>query len=107
MSRKRTSPPNTRDQAVLIKEAWENIGGGETIGGVTLPQVETALGEFDAVERTIIDLQDQLTSARNQRKDRRYELWTLVKRARIGAKAQYGDDSDEYERFGGTRISEQ
>ncbi|GAB4579416.1 MAG: hypothetical protein Fur0022_21540 [Anaerolineales bacterium] len=33
-------------------------------------------------------------------------LWNLVKRARSGAKAQHGDDSDEYEPFGGTRLSE-
>jgi hypothetical protein len=33
-------------------------------------------------------------------------LWSLVKRARAGAKAKHGDDSDEYERFGGTRLSE-
>ena len=36
----------------------------------------------------------------------RYALWNEVKRARAGAKAKHGDDSGEYERFGGTRISE-
>ena len=51
-------------------------------------------------------LNDQLTSARNDRDAARLALWNLVKRARSGAKAQYGDDSDEYERFGGTRLSE-
>ncbi len=50
--------------------------------------------------------EDQLAAARDEPKDTRYALWDKVKRARSGAKAKHGDNSGEYERFGGTRISE-
>ncbi len=57
-------------------------------------------------EAKIRQFEDQLMAARDEHKDTRYALWNEVKRARAGAKAKHGDDSGEYERFGGTRISE-
>jgi hypothetical protein len=33
-------------------------------------------------------------------------LWDKVKRVRKGVKANYGDDSSQYEMVGGTRTSE-
>ncbi len=90
------SPSNTKAQALQVREAWANIGPDMTYGDLTL-------AEFQA---GIADVQDQLTNARNTFHARRNALWTMVKRARAGAKARHGDDSDEYERFGGTRMSE-
>jgi hypothetical protein len=77
-----------------------------TYGDLNLADVEAALAAVDAVDATIGTPEDQLTAARNERKAKRYALWDLVKRARAGAKAKHGDNSSEYERFGGTRISE-
>jgi hypothetical protein len=33
-------------------------------------------------------------------------MWDKVKRVRAGVKANYGDDSSQYEMVGGTRLSE-
>jgi hypothetical protein len=33
-------------------------------------------------------------------------MWDKVKRVRAGVKANYGDDSQQYEMVGGTRMSE-
>ena len=100
------SPTDTKDQANQIRDAWQNMGNTEVYGGVTFTELATAITSFEAVETTLRSLEDQLTSARNSRDASRLALWTLVKRTRAGAKAQKGDDSDEYERFGGTRLSE-
>lgn len=100
------SPTDTREQAVQIKEAWTNMGSTVTYGGMTLTELETTIARLDSLASSIAQLEDRLTSARNEYQSTRYALWNLVKRARAGAKANYGDDSDEYQRFGGTRISD-
>ncbi len=102
----KTGPANTREQALQIREAWTNTDASAAYGGLTLADLQAAVAALEAVEITIANLEDQLTGARNERHARRYVLWDLIKRARAGVKAQHGDDSDEYERFGGTRLSE-
>lgn len=106
MADKQSSPTNTREQAVNIKQAWTNIGTNGTYGDIELAELEAIIARFDASESTVRQLEDQLVSARNTLASERHTLWELVKRVRMGAKAKYGDDSNEYERFGGTRISE-
>ncbi len=106
MADTRFSPPDTKEQATKIKEAWTNIGATSTYGDMTLAEFTAALTAFEAAETRIKSLEDQLTSARNEIVEVRYGLWDKVKRARSGAKSKHGDDSDEYERFGGTRMSE-
>lgn len=101
-----TSPSDTKYQATHIRDAWQNMGNTEVFGGITYAEFTAALTAFEARELEIGKLEDQLTSARNSLHASRLALWNLVKRARAAAKAQYGDDSDQYERFGGTRLSE-
>jgi hypothetical protein len=89
-----------------IKEAWTNIGQNTTCGDLTLAELQASITDLETAETVIARLQDLLTNARNELKDKRYTTWNLVKRVRAGAKAKHGDDSDEYERFGGTRLSD-
>ena len=100
------SPPNTQQQAEQIIEAWKNIGNEQELGGLTLKDLKDSLEKFQRTEIAIKNTQDRLTSLRNARMADRHALWELVKRARMVVKGQFGDDSDEYERFGGTRLSE-
>ena len=106
MANKQYSPSNVKVQATQIQQAWTNIGAEATYGDLSLVEFNAAMSAVEQVETTITNLEDQLTNARNLRKAKRYDLWTSVKRARNGAKSKHGDDSDEYERFGGTRLSE-
>lgn len=68
--------------------------------------LQTTLNELNAIETELKRLEDLMTNARNQRKAKRREVWELVMQARTAVKANYGPDSSEYERFGGTRMSE-
>ncbi len=102
----KTGPTNTREQALQIQEAWINTDASAIYGGLTLADFQAGIAALETVEMTITSLQDQLTGTRNERHAKRHALWELIKRARAGVKATHGDDSDEYERFGGTRMSE-
>ena len=100
------SPTDTQEQAEQIIEAWKNIGNEHIFGELTLKDMKDSLDELEQMEMAIRNTQDRLTSLRNARLEKRRNLWDLVKRVRSVVKGQFGDDSDEYERFGGTRISE-
>jgi hypothetical protein len=106
MADKETSPADTREQATRIKQAWTNLDAAKTYGGISMTEFSEAIAQLDAVTASIQQLEDQLRSARNKHRSARHDLWNLVKRTRTGALAQHGEDSDEYERFGGTRESE-
>ena len=99
------SPTNTREQAIEIREAWKNIDPGR-VYGIALRDLKDGIEALDEVEVRIARLEAQLTDARNMRYERRYAVWDMVKRARRATQAQHGDDSSEYEMFGGTRMSE-
>ena len=51
-------------------------------------------------------LETQLTDIRKQRDALHGSIWDKIKRVRNGVKANYGDDSSQYEMVGGTRLSE-
>jgi hypothetical protein len=58
------------------------------------------------LDTQIASHEQQLSTARTQRDATYSTLWEKVKRVRAGAKANYGDDSTQYEMVGGTRMSE-
>jgi len=76
------------------------------LGGYSLADLTTQITTLQSEETAKIAAEDALTSARNKVKDERHNLWEILKRIRTGVKSQFGDDSDEYERVGGTRMSE-
>ncbi len=106
MTDRKSSPSDTKAQALKIKEAWTNMGPTSTYGDITLTDYTAAITALETTEAHIKNLEDQLAGARNACQDQRYNLWLLVKRVRDGAKSKYGDDSDAYKRFGGTRMSD-
>ncbi|MCB8943188.1 MAG: hypothetical protein H6658_05490 [Ardenticatenaceae bacterium] len=106
MADKRRSPTDTRDQAIQIREAWTALDATRSYGSYDLADLQTALANLDSAEANVANLEAQLTQARNARIEERHTLWEIVKRVRAGAKADHGDDSSEYEMFGGTRMSE-
>jgi hypothetical protein len=60
---------------------------------------QAALDELDGIRRSLMAKVNAKDAAiRKLRED--------IKRLRLGVKAEYGDNSDEYEKVGGTRASE-
>ena len=57
------------------------------------------LDELDSIRRSLSGKVNAKDAAMQKIKDD-------LKRLKLGVKAEYGDDSDEYEKVGGTRSSE-
>ena len=67
--------------------------------GKEADKTQAELDELDSIRRML--------SAKINAKDASVrKLREGIKRLRLGVKAEYGDDSDEYEKVGGTRASE-
>jgi hypothetical protein len=58
------------------------------------------------MEAEIRRLEKQLADKRDQRDILYNRLWDESKRILAGVKANYGDDSQQYEMVGGTRMSD-
>ena len=105
MSRK-NYPFNVLDQARTIVNAWNQIGTEIPLGISSLDSMVEKVNAANALVAQMESLELQLTNLRNQRDELYTDLWDNVKRVRFGVRANYGDDSTEYEMFGGTRLSE-
>ena len=75
-------------------------------GSPGVDELKSRIDVLEAQVAKIAALRAQLTDAMNVRNHMAYELNDTVKRIRALVKAQFGDDSSEYEMVGRTRLSE-
>lgn len=99
-------PFNVLEQARTIINAWNQIGTEITLGNSSLDAMVEKVNAANTLAAQMQSLELQLTNLRNQRDELYTEVWDNVKRVRFGVRANYGDDSTEYEMVGGTRLSE-
>jgi hypothetical protein len=76
------------------------------LGDVTREQFKTILTTFVVARATANDLRTQLTAAVNAVNDQMRRINDICVRGRAGARAQFGQDSTQYDQLGGTRKSE-
>jgi len=99
-------PTDVVEQAQSVLDAWNQINAKMTFGDLNASMLAGDLKEAAPIESQIVTLETQLTNLRNQRDAVYRAMWDKVKRVRAGIKANYGDDSSQYEMVGGTRMSE-
>jgi hypothetical protein len=99
-------PANVLDQAQSVLEGWQQIADDKTYGGVSLEIMTADMAQSNQVLQQIGRIEAQLVDLRNQRDDLLDKVWDDIKRARNGIKAEYGDDSSQYQLVGGTRTSD-
>jgi uncharacterized alpha-E superfamily protein len=99
-------PTDVLEQAQSVLDAINQIDGNMTIGTVTNELLSADITQANQLASQMNALEAQLTDMRNQREALHTELWDKLKRVRNGVKANYGDDSSQYEMVGGTRRSE-
>lgn len=87
-------------------EGWQQIDSELTLGVLTIAEVQRQMEEFEEVNESITAAEVKLTKLRNERHAKRKELNESRKRILSAIKGLYGDDSNEYEMVGGTRLSE-
>ena len=103
---KKQYPSNVLNQAQTIVTAWNHIGATVSLGTLLPANLTTDITAASTLDSQITSLEVQLNNARNQRDTLYLTLWDKVKRVRAGAKANFGDDSSQYEMVGGTRVSD-
>ena len=103
---KKTAPSNVSQFGIDVRNAWVQVGSDQKLAGMELEEFVEAADATNESEMEIKRLESQLMHARNIRDDNRYELWQIIKRVRLAARVEFGEDSSEYELFGGTRTSE-
>jgi hypothetical protein len=99
-------PTDVLEQAQSVFDAINQIDEGMSIGTVTNATLSADITQATQLVSQMNALEAQLTDMRNQRDTLYTELWDKLKRVRNGVKANYGDDSSQYEMVGGTRRSE-
>ncbi len=99
-------PTDLLEQATNVLTVMNQIDEAMSFGNVNHAVLEADVTEMVPLLTQIVQLETQLTSLRNQRDAISQNMWDKVKRIRMGVKANYGDDSSEYEMMGGTRLSD-
>jgi hypothetical protein len=103
---KRLFPSDVVRQGQDVLAGWKQIGSAVAFGTLTSTILTTDLNAVAPLEADINQLEKQLSDKRNQRDVLYLSIWDKVKRVRSNVKGTYGDDSQQYEFVGGTRISE-
>ena len=103
---KKLFPTDILSQAIEVQAAWSQIDEGLAFGQLNMGALVMDMNGMRKLEHSLATLQTQLTELRNQRDALGQSTWDKVKRARAGVKANFGDDSSQYEMVGGTRLSD-
>ena len=102
----KTYPTDVLEQANNLLTAINQIDEELSFGDVNNAVLTADVAQLGPVLAQIVQLETQLTSLRNQRDEISQNMWDKIKRFRLGVKANYGDDSSQYEMVGGTRLSD-
>jgi hypothetical protein len=89
-----------------VLAGWNQISTTLAFGTLNAAALSAHIAAANTVESDIAKLESQLNDKRNQREFIYLGMWDKVKRARAGIKANFGDDSPQFDLIGETRISE-
>jgi len=103
---KKLYPTDVLEQAQSVLAAWNQIDAEVTFGSLNNAALNSDIAQANQLLNQMNALEAKLTNMRNERDALYREMWDKVKRVRNGVKANYGDDSSQYEMVGGTRLSE-
>ena len=103
---KKIWPPDVLGQAQDVLVGWGQVSPTLAFGTLTSSTLTADMTSSAPLEAEISKLEIQLADRRNQRDLLYNGMWDKIKRVRAGVKANYGDDSQQYEMVGGTRTSE-
>ena len=103
---KKVYPKDVVSQAQDVIVGWGQVSTTLVFGTLTSALLTADVTASSPLESEIIKLEIQLADRRNQGDMLYNAMWDKVKRVRAGVKANYGDDSQQYEMVGGTRTSD-
>lgn len=101
---KRSFPRDALEQAQTVFSGWKDLGDRLVVPNMSLDDFEKRLKKTHEkvalVEKVRLERSDSV-EIRNQALE---DVWDLIKRIRNSAKATFGDDSEEVEKFGGRAV---
>lgn len=103
---KRIYPSDVLDQAQDVLVGCNQVNATLAFGTLNPAALTADVTSASMLEAEISMLEIQLAERRDQRDIVYNSMWDKVKRVRAGVKANYGDDSQQFEMVGGTRTSE-
>jgi hypothetical protein len=103
---KKQFPSDVLAQAQEVIAGWNQVSTTLAFGTLNAAALTGDVTAASILETDISKLEAQLIDKRNQREVIYLGMWDKLKRVRAGVKANYGDDSSQYELVGGTRTSE-
>jgi hypothetical protein len=103
---RKTYPSNVVEQARDVLVGWEQVSEDLTFGTLTREALTADIAAAAPIEAEIIKLEMLVAEKREQRDILYNGMWDKTKRIRAGVKANYGDDSQQFEWVGGTRVSD-
>ena len=103
---KKSFPPNVLAQAQEVLVGCSQVSPTLAFGTLNAAALSADIMAAGTLESEINKLEIQLADKKNQCNLVYGGMWDKVKRFRAGVKATYGDDSQQFEMVGGTRISE-
>jgi hypothetical protein len=103
---KRTFPNDILEQASDVQAAWTQIDEGLTFAQLNMGALVMDINALRNIEQSLAVLESQMAEMRHQREAVSLAAWDKVKRVRAGVKSYFGDDSSQYDRIGGTRLSD-
>lgn len=108
MSTKHT-PADLVAQINEIIHAWEILWdemSEKDIAGISLEDLKYDLAVYMDLDNQINKAVAIVRDLRNKKRTVRTRMWDKGQRTRKGVYARYGNDSREYDQFGGTRVSD-
>lgn len=103
---KKSYPSNVVDQAQDVLVGWQQVSEDLNFGAVTPAALQEDINAALPMEAEISNLEKLLGQKREERDMLYCGMWDKIKRVRAGVKANYGDDSQQFDKVGGTRISD-
>jgi predicted transcriptional regulator len=99
-------PRNLLEQTRAMLTAWQKIDPSLALRDLSHAGLEAELNQAQQLQERMDALQTEMTAVREQRDALHATIWDHVKRMRSMIKAVYGDDSEQYQMAGGTRMSD-
>lgn len=94
-------PRDTLEQAEMVFSGWKSLLDKLNVPNVGLEDFEAKINEAKEKVQHAERLREERSQVVKIRNDSLMDLWDLTKRVRNAAKATFGDDSKEIEKFGG------
>lgn len=97
-------PRNALEQALTVYKGWEEMKEQLNVPNLSLPQFEEKITDAQKKVELAEKMRQERTRLIGVRNKVLEEVWDLTKRIRNAAKATFGDDSKEIEKFGGKPV---